>query len=449
MITNDKEIIWMEKYRPQIIEDLVLPDHYINSFKEYIKNPRNILLTSETPGTGKTSISNAIIKEGQFECLFINASLDNGIDTLRGKIRQFASSIAFNDKCKLVVLDECLEENEEVLLVNNKTEYYSPLKDLEFGKKYKCKSYNMEKNIIEYDTCELISEKEEEVFEVELEDGRKVLVTDNHPFIIREKDKITQKKINEGLKIGDEIKSYKTDDSKIKSIKKVGIRKVRNLTVHKNHTIISKNGIITHNCDGLSDSAQAGIRAIFEEFSSNCRFILTCNYLNKIIEPIINRCEIYNLDDIITKNTPEMIKKIFERLEYILKNENVTYNQSDVVNVIKQNLPSLRSMVAFLQRCVVNNELIIKDIELSSDFNTLLSSIKSKSFEKIIECLYNLPNPDSFYTYSFKHLNIFKPQAKPQAIITLAKYQDMSSKVRDKNLNLCACIMELIQFIDI
>nr|DAK47092.1 MAG TPA: activator clamp loader [Caudoviricetes sp.] len=308
MITNDKEIIWMEKYRPQRIEDLVLPDHYINSFKEYIKNPRNILLTSETPGTGKTSISNAIIKEGQFECLFINASLDNGIDTLRGKIRQFASSIAFNDKCKIVVLDEV---------------------------------------------------------------------------------------------------------------------------------------------DGLSDSAQAGIRAIFEEFSSNCRFILTCNYLNKIIEPIINRCEIYNLDDIITKNTPEMIKKIFERLEYILKNENVTYNQSDVVNVIKQNLPSLRSMVAFLQRCVVNNELIIKDIELSSDFNTLLSSIKSKSFEKIIETLYNLPNPDSFYTYSFKHLNIFKPQAKPQAIITLAKYQDMSSKVRDKNLNLCACIMELIQFIDI
>ena len=137
MITNDKEIIWMEKYRPQRIEDLVLPDHYINSFKEYIKNPRNILLTSETPGTGKTSISNAIIKEGQFECLFINASLDNGIDTLRGKIRQFASSIAFNDKCKLVVLDECLEENEEVLLVNNKTEYYSPLKDLVFGKKLK------------------------------------------------------------------------------------------------------------------------------------------------------------------------------------------------------------------------------------------------------------------------------------------------------------------------
>ena len=205
MITNDKEIIWMEKYRPQRIEDLVLPDHYINSFKEYIKNPRNILLTSETPGTGKTSISNAIIKEGQFECLFINASLDNGIDTLRGKIRQFASSIAFNDKCKLVVLDECLEENEEVLLVNNKTEYYLPLKDLEFGKKYKCKSYNMEKNIIEYDTCELISEKEEEVFEVELEDGRKVLVTDNHPFIVRENEKITEKKILDGLKIGDDV----------------------------------------------------------------------------------------------------------------------------------------------------------------------------------------------------------------------------------------------------
>lgn len=205
MITNDKEIIWMEKYRPQRIEDLVLPDHYINSFKEYIKNPRNILLTSETPGTGKTSISNAIIKEGQFECLFINASMDNGIDTLRGKIRQFASSIAFNDKCKLVVLDECLEENEEVLLVKNKTEYYLPLKDLEFGKKYKCKSYNMEKNIIEYDTCELISEKEEEVYEVELEDGRKVLVTDNHPFIVRENGKIIEKKIMDGLKIGDDV----------------------------------------------------------------------------------------------------------------------------------------------------------------------------------------------------------------------------------------------------
>lgn len=207
MKINENEIIWVEKYRPQLVDDLILPDIYVNKFKEYIKNPTNILLYSETPGTGKTSTLNAIIREGEFESLFINASLENGIDVLRNKIANFASSQSFNDKAKIVILDECLEENEEVIFLDeNDNEITKKLNELQFGEIYKCKSFNLKTGKIENDICEKISEKYDEIYEVELEDGRIIKVTSNHPFIVKDKfGNFIEKSINDGLDETDEI----------------------------------------------------------------------------------------------------------------------------------------------------------------------------------------------------------------------------------------------------
>lgn len=205
MLINDKEIIWFEKYRPQLVEDLILPNEYISKFKKFIDKPSHILLASETPGTGKTSTMNALKKEGNFETLFINASLDRGIDLLHSKIKNFASTKSFNDKHKLVILDECLEENERVIIKVNGVEVPKRLKDLSRNKIYDCISFNMETGEIEDDTCEIISEKEEEIYEVELEDGRKIKITANHPFIINQNGKFIEKSILDGLSVNDDV----------------------------------------------------------------------------------------------------------------------------------------------------------------------------------------------------------------------------------------------------
>lgn len=205
MLVNDKEIIWFEKYRPQLVEDLILPNEYISKFKKFIDKPSHILLASETPGTGKTSTMNALKKEGNFETLFINASLDRGIDLLHSKIKNFASTKSFNDKHKLVVLDECLEENERVIIKVNGVEVPKKLKDLSKNKIYDCISFNMETGKIEDDMCQIISEKEEEIYEVELEDGRKIKVTANHPFIVNQNGKFIEKSILDGLSVNDDV----------------------------------------------------------------------------------------------------------------------------------------------------------------------------------------------------------------------------------------------------
>lgn len=207
MIINDKEFIWVEKYRPQCVDDLILPIKIKQKLKSFVKEPCNILLASTTPGTGKTSVANAIIKESKCEALFLNASLERGIDTLRGKIYQFASTQSYDGSTKIVVLDECLEENEYITLLDeNDKEYFLKLKDFDRNKKYKCKSFNLKTGKVEKDICKTISDKIDEIYEVELEDGRKIKVTKNHPFIIKDKNgKFIEKTIENELNENDFI----------------------------------------------------------------------------------------------------------------------------------------------------------------------------------------------------------------------------------------------------
>ena len=205
MKINENHQIWYEKYRPQLVEDLVLPEHYHKVFKSWIQNPSHILLSSITPGTGKTSTMNALIRESGMESLFINASLDTGIDVLRGKIMQFASTESLNGKKKVVVLDECLSEDERIIILKNGVEITKPLKELSKNHTYECISLNMDTGNIENDVCEIVSDRESKLYEVELEDGRVIKVTSNHPFIIRKNNKFISKTIEEGLKIGDDI----------------------------------------------------------------------------------------------------------------------------------------------------------------------------------------------------------------------------------------------------
>ena len=210
MIIDEKQSIWSEKYKPQTIEDVILPEKLRTSIKTGLENGTlpNLGLWSYLPGLGKSSLANAIANHQNVEAYWVNASLNKGIDLIRNEIHAFASRRSISDKLKVVIMDECLDENEEVILIEDNKEVPMKLKDLEIGKIYKCKSFNMKTGSFEDDTCEVVSSKNDTIYQVELADGRTIKVTDNHPFIVRENGKFIQKSIKEGLNENDDIVCY-------------------------------------------------------------------------------------------------------------------------------------------------------------------------------------------------------------------------------------------------
>jgi len=105
---NEKEHIFVEKYRPKTIDDIVLPEHMKKKLREWKADGQipNLLLVSKAAGLGKTSLAHVIANELQAEVLFINASLHSNIDTLRDKIQSFVTTVSFDNRPKIVVLDE-------------------------------------------------------------------------------------------------------------------------------------------------------------------------------------------------------------------------------------------------------------------------------------------------------------------------------------------------------
>lgn len=206
-IIQENHSVWYEKYKPQCIDDIILPKAISDKFKNYAETQDipALGLFSSLPGTGKSSTANAIIKELGGEALWINASMERSIDVLRSRIKTFASQSSFDGNIKMVVMDECLEENEAVRI--GTLDSWEPVKlnELRWNTVYNCISFNMESGEFENDTCEIISDKTDEIFEVELEDGRKVKVTGNHPFIVNVDGKFIEKSINDGLNENDDI----------------------------------------------------------------------------------------------------------------------------------------------------------------------------------------------------------------------------------------------------
>ena len=207
---------------------------------------------------------------------------------------------------------------------------------------------------------------------------------------------------------------------KIKSIKKLETKRVINLTVHKNHTFITKNGIVTHNCDNLGKDFQQAARGFLDEFSCNCSFIFTGNYKSK-----------------------EMIKPIFDRLIYILESEKVEVTNEtkiSLANMIKFYFPCIRSMVRDLQKCVSNGNFEFR--QEYSDFGDIFETLKQKKYLDVVKKVNTLNNPDGMFEFLYNNIEDFKNI--PNAIIKLADYQFKAETVRDKNLNLSACLVELM-----
>ncbi len=200
------EILWTEKYRPTKIDDIVVPNFLKEKFKS--GQLQNYLFYG-SPGLGKTSVAKAIVKEFGYPYIYINSSKETSVDVVREKITDFCSTRSIMDepgKLKVVILDECLQEDEKVRIGKLNNWKSIKLKNLEKNTIYDCISMNTETGKLENDTCEIISDKIDDLYEIELEDGKTINVTENHPFMILTKDsKIMEKSIKNGLSLTDNI----------------------------------------------------------------------------------------------------------------------------------------------------------------------------------------------------------------------------------------------------
>ena len=303
------EFLWVEKYRPKIIDECILPNDLKSTFQEFVENQElpNLLL-SGSAGVGKTTVAKALCNEMGLDHMLINGSEDGNIDTLRTKIRHYASTVSFSSDGKVVILDEA--------------DYLNP------------------------------------------------------------------------------------------------------------------------------QSTQPALRGFIEEFSGNCRFILTCNFKNRIIEPLHSRCS--TIEFKIAKSEKEKIMaSFFKRVCNILTEESVKFNKKVIAQLIQKHFPDWRRVLNELQRYSASGQIDegllvnLGDLKMS-DLAELLKGRKFENMRKwVVENVDNDPTIifRTIYDGLYQHLN---PNSIPQAVITIADYQYKSAFVADQEINLVACLTELM-----
>lgn len=187
MISNENHSLWAERYRPQNLSTYIGNEHLKEKVKRYIddQDVPHLLLYGKA-GTGKTTLAKIVVNNIDCDYLYINASDENSVDAVRFKIKSFASSIGFKD-LRVIVLDECLDENTLVTILSDGEEIKIPIKDVDENN-HLVKSWNFEKNRIEWRPFYLWDKGEQEVYQVELENGEKVICTEDHKWYVEDEN---------------------------------------------------------------------------------------------------------------------------------------------------------------------------------------------------------------------------------------------------------------------
>lgn len=309
MLTNSNEFLWVEKYRPQKLDDCILPEGLLKTFKSIVESGemQNMLLTG-TAGLGKTTVARAMCNMLDLDYMIINGSEESGIDVLRTKIRQFASSVSLQSRGpKVIILDEA--------------DYLNP------------------------------------------------------------------------------------------------------------------------------SSTQPALRGFIEEFSNNCRFILTCNFKNRVIDPLHSRCAVIEFNTS-KKQMASLANAFLKRLEFILKSEGIQYEQSVVAELILKFAPDWRRVINECQRYSVSGQIDTGILTNSSQASMVIltKGLKEKNLKAIRSWVVNNIDVESAAIFRMIYDNISDYtllECIPEIIVILAEYQYKDAFVADKEINLTACLLEV------
>jgi replication factor C small subunit len=290
--------LWTEKYRSQTLDQYIGNDELKNTIQSWIiKNDIPHLLLHGKAGTGKTTLAKLITKNINCDMMYINASDENGIDTIRDKVKSFASTSTFQP-LKVVILDES---------------------------------------------------------------------------------------------------------------------------------------------DYLTINAQASLRNIIETFSAKTRFILTCNYVERIIEPLQSRCQAFKIE---TLSKPDIARHLVS----ILEAENTTYNLPDISAIVTNFYPDIRKIINVTQQNSIDGKLTLVKAGTRFDIQDVIKLIKGKDAFKSVR-QYLVDNNISDFEPMYRAL--YDELGKDNGLITmtLAEYQFKHATVVDKEINFMACIASIINII--
>lgn len=206
--------------------------------------------------------------------------------------------------------------------------------------------------------------------------------------------------------------------------------------------------IIIDEADNTGNDVQLLLRANIETFYNNCRFIFTCNYKNKIIEPLHSRCAVIDFT-IKGKEKTKLAGSFFKRLQNILDEERIEYDQKVLVQIISKHFPDFRRVLNECQRYAVGGKIDSGILASFSDISVdeLIKYLKEKNFTEVRKWVVsNLDNDSNLilrrvYDSCYTHLT---PQTIPAAVLVIAKYLYQSSFVADQEINLLAALTEIM-----
>ena len=210
-----------------------------------------------------------------------------------------------------------------------------------------------------------------------------------------------------------------------------------------------KKVIILDEADYMTPDAQAALRGAIEEFAANCTFIVTCNFKSKLIDAIHSRCSVI---DFALRNDEKakMASQFMKRIEYILTQESVKYDKVVLAKIIEKFFPDYRRTLNELQRYSSSGNLdagIVAQLSDVRKIGDLVKYLKDKKFSEMRKwCVANSDiEPARIYRKIYDGLyEYMKPHSIPQAVVTIGKYQYQAAFVADQEINLVACLTELM-----
>ncbi|MDC0308673.1 AAA family ATPase [bacterium] len=303
------EFLWVEKYRPKTISETILPKSLKDTFQKMVDSGElQNMMFAGTAGLGKTTVAKALCNEIGADYIVINGSEEGNIDTLRGKIKQFASTVSLSGGSKVCILDEA--------------DYLNP------------------------------------------------------------------------------------------------------------------------------QSTQPALRGFIEEFSNSCRFILTCNFKNRIIDPLHSRCGVYEFNTS-KKDMADLCGQFMDRAADILYKEEVSFTSQGLADIIMKHAPDWRRVLNECQRAAASGLPINGNNSGSgnNNINGLVSHLKEKNFKKMRQWVVNNMDvePQAIIRQLYDNINEFvAPQSVPQLVLILAEYQYKNAFVADHELNMVAMMTEIM-----